>query len=85
MLSDFYKSKEWTDFRALLMLQRLNERGEIICAHCGRPIVKRYDCIGHHLVELTETNYRDVTISLNPDNVVLVHHRCHNEIHEKTG
>lgn len=85
MLSDFYKSKEWTDFRALLMLQRVNERGEIICAYCSRPIVKRYDCIGHHLVELTETNYRDVNIALNPKNVALVHHRCHNEIHEKTG
>ena len=85
MLADFYHSKEWEQLRRALMLQRLDDKGRIICAHCGEPIVKKYDCIGHHLVELTETNYRDAAISLNPDNIVLVHHRCHNEIHEKTG
>lgn len=85
VLSDFYKSGEWTDLKALLMLQRINERGELICAHCGKPIIKKYDCIGHHKIELTETNYRDTTVSLNPENIDLVHHKCHNEIHEKYG
>ena len=85
MLADFYRSKEWEAFRLYLILTRTNEQGEIICAHCGRPIVKAYDCIGHHIIELTETNYRDASIALNPDNVDLVHHKCHNEIHEKTG
>ena len=33
--------------------------------------------------ELTEENVNDANISLNPDNVVLVHHRCHNKIHHK--
>ena len=85
MLSDFYRSKEWENFRLILILERANENGEIICAHCGRPIVKQYDCIAHHIVELTEGNYRDASIALNPDNIALVHHKCHNEIHEKTG
>lgn len=85
MLADFYHTKEWEGLRLQLMLQRVDAQGRIICAHCGKPIVKKYDCIGHHLIELTETNYKDPTISLNPDNVVLVHHRCHNEIHEKQG
>ena len=87
MLADFYRSKEWELFKLGLMLSedRRDKEGNIICAHCGRPIFKPYDCIGHHVIELTETNYRDATISLSPDNVVLVHHKCHNEIHEKTG
>lgn len=85
MLADFYRSKEWEQLRRVLMLQRVDAEGFIICAHCGRPIVKRYDCIGHHLVELTEINYKDPAISLNPDNIALVHHKCHNEIHDKAG
>lgn len=85
MLSDFYHTKEWENLRRILMLQRVNERGELICAHCGRPIVKAYDCIGHHLIELTEINYRDTSVALNPENIALVHHKCHNDIHEKTG
>lgn len=85
MLADFYRSKEWEWFRNNLILERANERGEIICAHCGKPIVKAYDCIAHHKTELTESNYRDAAIALNPANIDLVHHKCHNEIHEKTG
>lgn len=85
MLADFYRSKAWEEFRLLLILTRTNKQGEIICAHCGRPIVKAYDCIAHHKIELTETNYRDASIALNPDNIDLVHHKCHNEIHEKVG
>ena len=85
MLADFYRSTEWEQLKRTLMLQRVNAEGLVICAHCGKPIIRKYDCIGHHIVELTETNYRDVTISLNPDNIALVHHKCHNAIHEKQG
>ena len=85
MLSDFYSSKEWETLRSILMQQRVNAEGFLICAHCGKPIIKKYDCIGHHVVELTESKYRDTSISLNPDNIALVHHKCHNEIHEKNG
>lgn len=57
--------------------------GQIICEHCGKPIIKAYDCIGHHKTQLTEENYTDAEIALNPDNIALVHHRCHNLIHNK--
>lgn len=85
MLADFYRSKEWKQFRRILVLERANEQGDVICAHCGLPIIKDYDCIAHHKTELTEINYRDPAIALNPDNIDLVHHKCHNAIHEKTG
>lgn len=84
-LSNFYNSKQWRNFVIVLRLERMNEDGEVVCERCGEPITKEYDCIGHHVVELTEENVNDYTISLNPDNVQLVHHRCHNKIHDKFG
>lgn len=83
--SNFYRSKAWADFRRVLMMGRRDKRGILVCEHCGRPIVSAYDCIGHHKEELTEENVSDAEIALNPDNVALVHFRCHNEIHKRFG
>ena len=82
-LYNFYRSKEWVDLLQVLKNERIDAQGNIICEHCGRPIVRAYDCIGHHKIELTEENYTDYNISLNPDNIALVHHKCHNIIHNK--
>lgn len=84
-LYNFYRSKEWERLLIVLKNERIDNAGNIICEHCGKPIVKAYDCIGHHKTELTEENYTDANISLNPDNIALVHHRCHNQIHNKLG
>lgn len=84
-LSTFYRSKEWERLLKQLRIDRLNDNGEIICEYCGKPITKAYDMIGHHKVELTEANVNDFTISLNPENIAFVHHRCHNFIHNKLG
>ena len=84
-LGDFYRSREWYKLMQVIKAERINERGELICEHCEKPIVKAYDCIGHHVIELTENNVDDVAIALNPDNIMLVHHRCHNKIHNKLG
>lgn len=82
-LDTFYQSKAWVNLVSVLKIERVNHNGDIICEHCGEPIVRAYDCIGHHIIELTEENVNDVEISLNPKNVMLVHHKCHNRIHEK--
>lgn len=85
-LADFYKTRAWEMLRRVVIEQRVNHAdGFIYCEHCGQPIVKQYDCIAHHDIELTETNYQDANISLNPNNIKLVHHVCHNRIHEKAG
>lgn len=84
-LYNFYRSKEWERLLQVLKNERLSPEGYIICEECGKPIVRAYDCIGHHKRELTEENYTDATISLNPDNIALVHHKCHNRIHNKLG
>ena len=82
-LDTFYRSKKWESLVRQLRLDRINADGELICEHCGKPITKAYDCIGHHKIELTEENINDYSISLNPDNIMLIHFKCHNIIHER--
>lgn len=81
-LDNFYKSKQWEELRARLMLERVKD-GLLICEYCGKPITRAYDCIGHHEVELTDQNVNDYEVSLNPDNIKLIHFKCHNKIHKR--
>lgn len=82
-VSEFYKSREWEKLLEILKLERVDDKGQVICSYCHKPITRKYDCIGHHRVELTEQNVNDPDISLNPDNISLVHFRCHNKIHRR--
>lgn len=85
LLQAFYKSRKWENFIEGLRIERANPDGVVVCEHCGKPIIKKYDCIGHHITELTDDNVNDVMIALNPDNIQLVHFKCHNEIHKRFG
>ena len=83
-LSSFYTSSEWKKFRKTVIAERLARDGEIICEHCKKAIMFDYDIIAHHCnTYLTEQNVNDYNISLNSENIHLVHHICHNRIHEK--
>lgn len=84
-LDNFYQSKQWIKFYSMLRLDRTDKQGNLICWHCGRPIVSKYDAIAHHTLFLTDANVNDFSVSLNPDLVQFVHHRCHNKIHNKFG
>ena len=81
-LYNFYRSREWEQFRQIIISDRL-VNGFTICEYCGKPIVRAYDLILHHKIHLTEENYIDASISLNSDNIQIVHHKCHNLIHNK--
>ncbi len=85
MLSDFYRTAEWKKLTHIIKLSRVDDNGFWICKHCKKPIVKSYDCICHHKIYLTEENYTDPDISLNENNIALLHHRCHNRVHNKLG
>jgi hypothetical protein len=85
MLANFYTSKDWVNLMQVIRLERVNSEGLLICEHCGKPIIAKYDCIGHHIIELNNQNYLDANIALNPENIMLVHHRCHNKIHDRLG
>jgi hypothetical protein len=82
MLDSFYQGELWRNCREKIIFDRLH-KGKTVCEYCGQPI---YDTIiGHHIKELTPYNVNDYSISLNPDNIMLVHSGCHNLIHKKLG
>lgn len=80
ILKSFYASEEWQKFRIAIII----ERG-LRCEHCGQIVLKPEELTVHHIIELTPENVHDVMISLNPENVMLVHHECHNKIHNRFG
>lgn len=84
-LDNFYQSKEWENFRRIVIAERTREDGFVYDEVTGKPILKRYDMILHHKEFLTEDNVNDVNISLNPDNIMIVSHKTHNKIHDKLG
>lgn len=84
-LDNFYQSKEWENFRRIVIAERTKEDGFVYDEVTGKPILKRYDMILHHKEFLTEDNVNDVNISLNPDNIMIVSHKTHNKIHDKLG
>lgn len=84
-LSSFYTSREWADFRKVVIAERIKDDGFVYDEITGQPIVKAYDIILHHVIHLTEENVNDANISLNPENIQIVSHRTHNKIHEKLG
>ena len=81
----FYKSDKWRNFRKVIIEERTDADGYVHCAICGKPILKKYDLILHHVDELDDMNVNDATVALNPDNVQCVHFKCHNQVHERFG
>lgn len=84
-LSTFYQSNEWRSFREVVINERTKEDGYVYDEVTGKPIIQAYDIILHHKIELTQENVNDHTISLNPDNIMIVTHKTHNRIHDKLG
>ena len=80
----FYNSKEFYDFKTMLMHKRLNENGELCCEECGKILLHRYDTIPHHnKIPLTDENVNDRSISLSEDNIQIVCFQCHNKIEKR--
>lgn len=85
-LSEFYTSDLWRKFRKNLILERINKSdGLIYDEFSGKPILNTYDIVLHHIQPLTMRNVNDFTISLNPENIMIVTHKSHNEIHKRFG
>ena len=81
----FYKSKQWLDFRKLLIAERTDADGFVHCARCNKAIIHKYDLIVHHKIELNDFNVNDATVSLNPDNCECICFSCHNKEHDRFG
>ena len=78
-LKPFYNSKPWYRFRYNIIMKR-----GLKCEYCGKIVVKEKELHVHHTpIELTEHNFMDATVSLNPDNVKLACQKCHNKEHDR--
>ena len=85
-LAQFYNSDLWRKFRAGLIEERTNkEDGFLYCEYSGEKLLKSYDIVAHHKTPLTLQNVNDFSVSLNPDNIMLVSQKAHNEIHARFG
>jgi predicted kinase len=91
---DFYRSDDWKQCKAQVLHQRIKTDGVIYCEHCGKPIVKGFNpdknnnggaIVFHHKIYLNNFNINDASVSINPDNIQIVHWNCHNEIHQRFG
>lgn len=85
-LSEFYNSDIWRKFRAGLIEERRNkEDGILYCEYSRKPLLNSFDIVAHHKTPLTMQNVNDFSISLNPENIMLVSQQAHNEIHARFG
>lgn len=82
--NELYHTTEFRRTREQLMIERAIN-GVLYCEHCKRPIMQPHDCIAHHKTEINMQNMNDISITINPSNIALVHHKCHNEIHNRFG
>jgi hypothetical protein len=81
VLKSFYASAPWQNFRLTIIA----ERG-LICEYCRKIISDPKNVTIHHTpIELTPENVHNVTISLNPANVKLICHDCHDKAHSRFG
>ena len=85
-LAQFYSSDIWRAFRRQLIDERTNkEDGILYSEYSGTPLINSYDIIAHHIKPLTTANVNDYSVSLNPENIMLLSPREHNEIHKRFG
>lgn len=84
-LSSWYGSTIWKQFRETYKLERIARDGALYDDLDGHQILRPYDAILHHKTPLTEANYNDPNISLNPDNIMLLSHANHALIHSRIG
>ena len=66
----FYNGRAWRDCRKEVL-----RRDMYTCAYCYARASEV-----HHIKELTPENINDMSIALNPDNLISLCHDCHTKI-----
>lgn len=75
----FYGRKEY-----LTLAQSCKVKSGGVCARCG-GVFDIAELRPHHIIELTLDNVDDPNIALNPENIEVLCHKCHNEVHARFG
>lgn len=84
-LAQFRNSEDWKRFRSNLIFERTAADGIVYDEFSGKPLLHSYDIIAHHKTPITMQNVNDFSISMNPENIMLVSHESHNAIHSRFG
>jgi hypothetical protein len=74
----FYASEAYINFRIVIILQR-----GVRCEKCGCVPREARSLHLHHKIELTPDNINDVMVTLNPQQVIMLCHDCHDEQHKR--
>lgn len=69
----FYNSSEWQAVRGYVLF-----RDKYLCVKCGNPAEEV-----HHIIHLSPNNINDVSVTLNPDNLICLCRDCHFAEHAK--
>lgn len=71
-----YKSNNWQQLRETIM-----KRDNYLCQDCRqRGKITPAEEV-HHIIEVTQANINDASITLNPDNLVSLCRECHRQRH----
>ena len=73
VLHNFYKSPAWLAARELKIMS-VNS----LCERCGQVGIEV-----HHIQRLNVDNVKDVSVSINPENLELLCRECHNKEHKR--
>lgn len=79
-LHQFYTSKVWRDLAYSLKIQAYGK-----CQRCGKQVLDFKYLIAHHKENITEENINNIKISLDPNNIEIICHDCHNKEHRRFG
>lgn len=91
-LASFYASDAWADCKAQTLQERLRG-GAVYCEHCGKVILRDFKprernnagaMVFHHkrpLLTIADAN--NAAISINPQNIAILHWQCHNIVHSR--
>lgn len=89
--AQFYKSQDWANCKAKVLNDRLKNNA-VYCEYCGQVILKGFNpsennnafaMVFHHKKYLNNYNVNDASVSINPDNIAILHWQCHNEVHNR--
>jgi 5-methylcytosine-specific restriction endonuclease McrA len=67
----FYNNKQWRKLASYIRHKHF-----YTCSVCGNR-----GTYVHHIIPLTNKNINDMSITLNEDNLQLLCHDCHNDLH----
>lgn len=89
-LASFYAGDDWSECKARVLNDRI-KGGAVYCEHCGEVILKNFNpqeknnagaMVFHHKRPLlTVADANNAVISINPQNIAILHWQCHNVVH----